>query len=91
MVNATPLGTKGKSENETVAVAEQIRDVKLIYDLVYNPFQTRLMAEADKVHVPKIGGLAMLAAQGAKQFEIWTEKNAPLKEMSAAALRKLQS
>ena len=91
LVNATPLGTKGKSENLSIAEAEQIKDVNLIYDLIYNPFQTRLMAEADKVHVPKIGGLAMLVAQGMKQFEIWTGKPAPMKEMSAAALRKLQT
>ncbi len=90
LVNTTPLGTKGKSENETVAVAEQIKDANLIYDLVYNPFQTRLMSEADEVHVPKIGGMAMLVAQGMKQFEIWTGKPAPMKEMSAAALRKLR-
>ena len=89
LVNATPLGTKGKSENLSVAGAEQIKDVDLIYDLAYNPFQTRLMAEADSVHVPKIGGLAMLIVQGMKQFEIWTGKPAPMKEMSAAALRKI--
>ena len=90
VINTTPLGTKGELENETIAVAEQIKDVNLVYDLVYNPFQTRLMTEADRVHVPKIGGMAMLVAQGMKQFEIWTEKSAPMKEMSAAALRKLQ-
>ncbi len=90
LVNTTPLGTRGKSANETIAAAEQIKDVNLIYDLVYNPFQTRLMAEADGVHVPKIGGMAMLVAQGMKQFEIWTGKSAPMKQMSAAVLRKLQ-
>lgn len=90
LVNATPLGTKGKLENFSIAEAEQIKDINLIYDLVYNPFQTRLMAEADKVHVPKIGGLAMLVAQGAAQFKVWTGKDAPTKEMSAAALRKLR-
>ncbi len=89
LVNAMPLGTKGKLENLSIAVAEQIKDVNLIYDLIYNPFQTRLMTEADRVHVPKIGGMAMLVAQGAEQFRIWTGKDAPLKEMSAAALRRL--
>ena len=89
IINATPLGTKGELENETIATSEQIESVKLIYDLVYNPFQTKLMSEADKVHVPKIGGMAMLVAQGMKQFEIWTGKDAPMKEMSQAVLRRL--
>ena len=90
LVNTTPLGTKGDLENKTIVTANQIESVKLIYDLVYNPFQTRLMAEADQVHVPKIGGMAMLVAQGAQQFRIWTGKDAPIKEMGTAVLRKLK-
>ncbi len=90
MINATPLGTKGKSENESPIVGEQIKNIHLAYDLVYNPFETRFLREAKSVGVPTIGGLAMLVAQGAAQFKIWTGKDAPIKEMSAAALRKLQ-
>jgi 3-dehydroquinate dehydratase / shikimate dehydrogenase len=90
VVNSTPLGMKGDLVGETPVVAEQIRDVKLVYDLVFNPFQTQFMNEADKVNIPKIGGMAMLVAQGAAQQKIWTGKEAPLKEMSQAVLRKLQ-
>ena len=90
VINATPLGTKGKLENETPIVAEQIKNIHLAYDLVYNPFETRFLREAESVGIPTVGGLAMLVAQGAAQFEIWTGKDAPIKQMSAAALRKLQ-
>lgn len=89
LVNTTPLGMKGKLETETPVFAEQIKDVKLICDLVYNPFETRLIEEAKKADVPTIGGLAMLVAQGMKQFEIWTNLKAPMKEMEAAARGKL--
>ena len=89
VVNTTPLGTKGEFENESVVSSEQIQNVKLVYDLVYNPFQTKFMTEADKAHVPKIGGMAMLVAQGAEQFKIWTKKDAPIKIMSAAVLKRL--
>jgi len=92
IVNATPLGMKkGGLENETAAMAEQLKGVGLVYDLVYNPFETRLMREASLVFAPTIGGLAMLVAQAAAQQKIWTGKDAPVKEMSAAALGKLQS
>lgn len=92
IVNATPLGMKkGGLENETPATAEQLKGVGLVYDLVYNPFETRLMREASSVFVPTIGGLAMLVAQAAAQQKIWTGKDAPIKEMSGAALGKLQS
>ncbi len=90
LVNTTPLGMKGKAEGETPVTAGQMQNLKLVYDLIYTPFQTKLMEEADKAGVPKIGGLAMLIAQAMKQQKIWTGKDAPMKEMSRAALRKLQ-
>ena len=89
LVNTTPLGMKGKFEGETPIIAEQFKDVKLVYDLVFNPFQTKFMNEADKANVPKIAGMAMLVAQGMAQFKIWTGKSAPMKEMSQAVLQKL--
>lgn len=89
LVNSTPLGTKGELESETPANAAQFERVKLAYDLIYNPFQTKFMHEAAKVHVPCIGGLAMLTAQAAQQQKIWTNLDAPVKEMSAAVLRRL--
>jgi shikimate 5-dehydrogenase len=90
VVNGTPLGTIGELEEETPATAAQIKSVHLVYDLIYNPFETRLLREAKSVGVPTVGGLAMLVAQAIEQFVIWTTLDAPMKEMSRAALRKLQ-
>ncbi len=90
VVNTTPLGMKkSATENETPLTAEQLEGVKLVYDLVYNPFETRLIKEAQSVFVPTIGGLAMLVAQAVEQQKIWTGLDAPVKEMSRAALKKL--
>lgn len=89
LVNSTPLGTKGELENESIVRAEQIEKVNLVYDLVYNPFQTKLMSEADRANVPKIGGMAMLIAQAMEQQKIWTGFDAPMKEMSAEVLKRL--
>jgi len=90
LVNTTPLGMKGKADGETPAIAEQLRGLHLVYDLVYIPFQTPLMEETDRAEVPKIGGLAMLIAQAMQQQKIWTGLDAPMKEMSRAALERLQ-
>lgn len=90
LVNTTPLGMKGKGDGETPAIAEQLRGLHLVYDLIYIPFQTPLMTEADKAEIPKIGGLAMLIAQAIEQQRIWTGLEAPMKEMSRAALLRLQ-
>ena len=89
LVNCTPLGTKGGDEDGTVATAEDLNGVQLVYDLVYNPTETRLIREAKKAGVPAIGGIDMLIAQGARQFEIWTGSDAPVDAMAAAVKKKL--
>ena len=89
LVNATPLGTKGGETEATIATASQMNGIKLVYDLVYNPIQTRLIREARIAGVAALGGLDMVLAQGRKQFEIWTGETAPTNVMAAAIKRKL--
>ncbi|MEJ7847213.1 MAG: shikimate dehydrogenase [Pyrinomonadaceae bacterium] len=90
IVNTTPLGTIGELENETIATSEQLNGVKFVYDLIYNPPETRLIHEANSANVPAIGGMEMLIAQGAAQFTIWTGLDAPLNEMRDAVEAKLR-
>ncbi len=91
LINTTPLGMRGKFEGETPMTGEQMKDAKLVYDLVYIPFQTQFMNEADRVHVPKIGGMAMLVAQALEQQKIWTGLAAPMKEISREVLKRLNN
>jgi 3-dehydroquinate dehydratase/shikimate dehydrogenase len=88
VVNATPLGM-GTNSNFTVLTAPQLERLKLVYDLIYNPAETRLMREAKTAGVPAIGGLEMLIAQGAEQFRIWTGLEAPVQEMREAVEKRL--
>lgn len=87
LINATPLGTVGVTENDTIATAEQLTDVKLVYDLIYNPEETRLIREAKAAGCKTLGGLEMLIGQAVRQFEIWTGQT-PLREAMEAAARK---
>jgi shikimate dehydrogenase len=90
IVNATPLGTKGEFESESIAVAEQLRGAKLVYDIVYNPLATLLLRESKKAGIETIGGIEMLVAQGAKQFEIWTGAEAPVDVMTHSVLARMR-
>ena len=90
LVNATPLGTKGEQENDTIATAEQLRGVRLVYDLPYNPPETRLLREAKIAGAETLNGLDMLIAQGEMQFEIWTGKEAPVGVMREAVEKRLR-
>lgn len=89
VVNTTPLGTRGSHENGTAAVAGQLSGVGLVYDLVYNPSETKLIKEAREAGAKTLGGLEMLIAQGARQFEIWTGFEAPTEAMEAAVRKRL--
>jgi shikimate dehydrogenase len=55
------------------------------YDMVYRPERTRLMVMAEAAGGQAIGGLGMLARQGAAAFKIWTGKDAPVDVMLDAA------
>jgi 3-dehydroquinate dehydratase/shikimate dehydrogenase len=52
-------------------------DGRLVYELLYMPPVTRLMADAAAAGCTVIGGLEMLVAQAEQQFEIWTGQAPP--------------
>lgn len=62
-----------------------------VYDMVYRPERTRLMAQAEAAGGRAIGGLGMLARQGAAAFEIWTGKQPPIDVMLDEARAVLQA
>ncbi|MBA7621085.1 Shikimate dehydrogenase (NADP(+)) [subsurface metagenome] len=86
VVNCTPVGMKhSATEGQSPLKAELIPREALIYDVVYNPIETQLLREAKAVGARTLGGLGMLVYQGAKAFELWTGKEAPIDIMFEAA------
>jgi shikimate dehydrogenase len=86
VVNATPLGTRGELQNETPATAKELRGVRLAYDLVYNPLETRFIREARDAGCLTLSGIEMLLAQAVEQFKLWTGKTPDIEVMRSAAL-----
>ena len=70
LVNTTPLGTWPAVERSPLP--DGPFDGRLVYDLVYNPRKTRLLADAERAGCGTIGGLDMLVAQAVRQFAWWT-------------------
>ena len=91
VINTTPLGTAGPLEIETPATASQLDGANFVYDLVYNPTQTRFLREAATVGCETLGGLEMLVAQAEEQFRLWAGAAAPERVMREAADRALRS
>jgi len=90
IVNTTPLGMRGPDQDQTPLTSEQLMGVKLVYDLVTRRDETPLLREARKAGIAAIGGIEMLIAQGVKQFEIWTSREAPTDLMRQAVLDRLK-
>jgi shikimate dehydrogenase len=86
IVNATPLGTRDQLEDETPVTAAQMVNVRLVYDLVYNPLETRFLYEARAAGCKTLAGLEMLVMQAAVQFKLWTDKAPDVEVMRAAAI-----
>jgi 3-dehydroquinate dehydratase/shikimate dehydrogenase len=91
VINATPLGMKGKFEGQSPSINSQLIGVAAVYDLVYTPEVTPFIQEARTAGVPIIiGGAEMLVAQGVEQVKIWTGSVAPpeIVEIMKEAVRK---
>lgn len=87
IVNCTSLGMRhGPDETASPLPAEEIPATALVYDLVYNPMLTPLLAAAQHGGAQTLGGISMLVYQGAASFEIWLDRPAPVGVMMDAAM-----
>ena len=89
LVNATPAGMF--PDVEATPWPEARFDGRLVYDLVYNPQETRLLREARAAGLDTLGGLDMLVAQAAAQFTCWTGRQPDVALMRAAAESRLRA
>jgi len=88
IVNATSVGMNGPRSSP---LQEKEIKARFLLDMVYSSGETRLMklARAQGVHV--ISGTEMFVHQGARQFEIWTGKPAPVDEMQRIVAHALKA
>ncbi|MEM3716234.1 MAG: shikimate dehydrogenase [Candidatus Bathyarchaeia archaeon] len=89
VINATSVGMKPNDE-ETPIKRELLHSGLIVFDIVYEPLETRLLREAKLAGAKTIDGLSMLIHQGAASFEIWTGVKAPIEVMREAALKKIR-
>lgn len=89
IINATPLGMSPKIE-ETPVARELLTPGILVFDVVYNPPETRLLKEAEAAGARTLTGVRMLVYQGAEAFRLWTGKEAPEELMMEAVEKALK-
>jgi 3-dehydroquinate dehydratase/shikimate dehydrogenase len=83
IINATPVGMG--NTHETPLQDKEI-NARYVFDMVYDPAETRLLKLARERGAQIIPGIEMLVHQAGRQFEIWTGKPAPWDEMLRVVL-----
>jgi len=78
IVNATPVGMTNTRETP---LNESEINAKYVFDMVYDPAETRFLKAAKDRGAQIIPGIEMFVHQAARQFEIWTGKPAPWDDM----------
>lgn len=84
LLNATSLGLKPHDAPPLDEAQFSLKRARAVYDLIYQPAETKLLAAARAVGCRTANGIGMLVGQGARAFEIWTGQAAPLDIMRRA-------
>ena len=84
IVNATPVGMHSLVKHSPLEGREL--NCKLLFDTIYRPRRTKLMQLAEQRGIETVSGLEMFVAQGTAQWEMWTQKRAPVEAMRHAVI-----
>ncbi|MEG0269121.1 MAG: shikimate kinase [Clostridia bacterium] len=71
LVNTTPVGMYPNMQASAVDLT-CLPKLRGVLDVIYNPLRTRLLQQAQALHIPCAGGLAMLVYQAARARELFT-------------------
>lgn len=88
IIHCTPIGMHPK-EDVSLIPAELFRSEQAVFDVVYNPLETRLLKEAKAKGCKTISGVEMFINQAVLQFEQFTGVTAPIEVMRQVVLKEL--
>lgn len=90
LINTTTLGMHPNADT-AIATAEELHSGLTVFDIVYNPLETRLLKEAKASGAKPVSGVSMLVYQGAEAFRLWTGIEPPVELMKKNVLEALQA
>lgn len=89
LINATPVGMWPKI-NESAVPRELLHPGLTVFEIIYNPKETRMVTEAKEAGCAIVYGYKMFLYQAAMQFELFTGHQAPLPDMEQALIKALE-
>lgn len=84
IVNTTPVGMTPNIDQSPLPETLSLPKGTMIYDLVYNPRETKFVRNARQQGLVAVTGLGMLIEQAAFGFELWTGHTPPREAMRAS-------
>ncbi len=82
IINATAVGMFPDSDDSITSLADSFYKGQIVFDLVYNPPDTKLLKLAASKGAVALDGLKMLVYQAAKAFELWTGEVMPTEKIN---------
>jgi shikimate dehydrogenase len=89
IINCTPIGMHPK-EGVSLVPVELFRPGQAVFDIVYNPLETRLLADARSRGLTVISGVEMFINQAVLQFREFTGVDAPVEVMRRVVMERLK-
>ena len=84
VINTTPLGMFPHVDDMPPIDLKLLPEGALIYDIIYNPAETKLLKTAREMGLPTLDGLSMLLLQGKEAYRLYTGEDPDLEVMQHA-------
>jgi 3-dehydroquinate dehydratase / shikimate dehydrogenase len=87
VINCTPVGMHPHIDACPLETIPPM--VEVVFDTIYNPLETQLLAQARQRGLLTVSGIEMFVNQAVAQFELWTQRPAPRDVMRQVVLERL--
>lgn len=84
LINTTPLGMFPHVDDMPPVDLKLLPEGALVYDIIYNPAETKFLRTAKELGYPTLDGLSMLLLQGREAYRLYTGELPDLKVMRRA-------
>ena len=78
LVNGTSVGMAPNTDRTIITDTSMFHKDLFVFDVIYNPQETRLLREAREAGCKTANGMYMLLYQGAASFKLWTGQDMPV-------------
>ncbi len=78
LVNGTSVGMAPNTDATVLPDTDMLHEGLFVFDVIYNPAETRFLREAREAGCKTANGMYMLLYQGAASFKLWTGEDMPV-------------